>query len=231
VSDANPSPSVLWEQAAGDGQEYRRLMREHGHLIGPGDPGYDPGAPRSLPCGWPLNASREIPAADPQERMPVWHRVAWDYARAAQLTGTLTLDGEEYEALPDNGAARPVGDASAVLRRVRDGQEFRAMVRIDIKPVQRPVSLGPFDVVPLSSLRRGVAAAGATRYVQPGGLEIGHGLVIRADRGGSSWTPGRDLGDLGVLSCCDSGTVLAHPEHGQLLLGPGPWLVRCESGS
>jgi hypothetical protein len=47
------APHELWEQAKGDPGEYRRLMREHGHLVGPGDPGYDPDAPKTLPCGWP----------------------------------------------------------------------------------------------------------------------------------------------------------------------------------
>ena len=42
-----PSPFELWQQADGDAEEYRRLMREHGHLV--------PGPPRPLPCGWPGN--------------------------------------------------------------------------------------------------------------------------------------------------------------------------------
>jgi hypothetical protein len=52
------TPHQLWEQAGGGTpqyrrEEYRRLLREHGHLIGPGDPGYDPDAPKTLECGWP----------------------------------------------------------------------------------------------------------------------------------------------------------------------------------
>jgi hypothetical protein len=42
----------LWHQAGGDGERYRRLMREHGHLLSPGDEGYEEGS-RNLPCGWP----------------------------------------------------------------------------------------------------------------------------------------------------------------------------------
>jgi hypothetical protein len=38
-------PFELWQQAGGDAEEYRRLMREHGHLV--------PGEPEPLPCGWP----------------------------------------------------------------------------------------------------------------------------------------------------------------------------------
>lgn len=41
-----------------DPDEYRFLLREHGHLIGPGDPGYDPDAPRTLPCGWSPGKTR-----------------------------------------------------------------------------------------------------------------------------------------------------------------------------
>jgi hypothetical protein len=52
-----PSPAVLWLQAGGGTPEYDRelylnLMREHGHLLGPGDDGHGE-AQRNLPCGWP----------------------------------------------------------------------------------------------------------------------------------------------------------------------------------
>ena len=47
-----PGPFELWQQAGGDGARYRDLMREHGHLLSPGDEGYED-APRNLPCGWP----------------------------------------------------------------------------------------------------------------------------------------------------------------------------------
>jgi len=47
-----PSPGELWQRAGGDRDEYRRLLREHGHILAPGDAGYDPDAPRTLPCGW-----------------------------------------------------------------------------------------------------------------------------------------------------------------------------------
>jgi hypothetical protein len=43
-----PSPFELWQQANGDADEYRRLLREHGHLIDR-EPGDD--SPL-LPCGW-----------------------------------------------------------------------------------------------------------------------------------------------------------------------------------
>jgi hypothetical protein len=43
---------VLWEQAGEDPAEYRRLLREHGLLLSPGDDGYDE-AEANLPCGWP----------------------------------------------------------------------------------------------------------------------------------------------------------------------------------
>jgi hypothetical protein len=46
-----PSPGLLWLEAGGDDARYRELLREHGLLLSPGDPGYDE-APRTLPCGW-----------------------------------------------------------------------------------------------------------------------------------------------------------------------------------
>jgi hypothetical protein len=45
-------PAALWEQSGGDYVKYRELLREHGMILYPGDPGYDK-APRNLPCGWP----------------------------------------------------------------------------------------------------------------------------------------------------------------------------------
>jgi hypothetical protein len=47
-----PSPAELWEQAGGNRDLYRGLLHEHGHILAPGDDGYDPDAPRTLPCGW-----------------------------------------------------------------------------------------------------------------------------------------------------------------------------------
>ena len=54
---ARPSPAELWQQAGGSAGRYRQLLREHGHLLAPGDEGYDD-APGSLPCGWPRSASQ-----------------------------------------------------------------------------------------------------------------------------------------------------------------------------
>lgn len=45
MAEARPSPFELWQQADGNAEEYRRLMRHHGHLV--------PGKPEPLPCGWP----------------------------------------------------------------------------------------------------------------------------------------------------------------------------------
>lgn len=47
-----PSPHELWRQADGDPGEYRRLMRVHGHVLKPGNEGYED-ASRKLPCGRP----------------------------------------------------------------------------------------------------------------------------------------------------------------------------------
>ena len=55
-----PGPMELWHQAGGGTPDYDRdrylsLLREHGHLLSPGDEGYGE-APRNLPCGWPARA-------------------------------------------------------------------------------------------------------------------------------------------------------------------------------
>jgi hypothetical protein len=52
MSDPKPSIGQLWNQAGGDGERYRELMREHGYILKPGDEGYEEGV-RNLPCGWP----------------------------------------------------------------------------------------------------------------------------------------------------------------------------------
>lgn len=56
---AAPRPSVrgLWVQAGGETPDYNHerfleLMHQHGHLLKPGDHGYEE-APKSLPCGRP----------------------------------------------------------------------------------------------------------------------------------------------------------------------------------
>ena len=45
-----PSPFELWQQSGGNRELYLDLMREHGHLLSPGDPGYDESAGLP-PCG------------------------------------------------------------------------------------------------------------------------------------------------------------------------------------
>jgi hypothetical protein len=53
-----PQPARLWEQAGEDPERYRDLMRQHGHLLAPGDEGYEEGS-RSLPCGWEPGKGRQ----------------------------------------------------------------------------------------------------------------------------------------------------------------------------
>lgn len=59
MTEVRPSPFELWQQAGGDAEEYRRLMREHGHLV--------PGTPEALPCGWPGNRVTATGASDGAE--------------------------------------------------------------------------------------------------------------------------------------------------------------------
>jgi hypothetical protein len=48
----HPTPHELWVQSGEDGERYRELLREHGHVLWPGGTGYAEGS-RNLPCGWP----------------------------------------------------------------------------------------------------------------------------------------------------------------------------------
>lgn len=53
----SPSPAQLWREAGGgtdhyDPERYKELMRKFGHLLRPGDDGYED-ATSALPCGWP----------------------------------------------------------------------------------------------------------------------------------------------------------------------------------
>jgi hypothetical protein len=52
MSETTPTPHELWIQAGEDGDRYRELLREHGHVLWPGGTGYAEGT-RNLPCGWP----------------------------------------------------------------------------------------------------------------------------------------------------------------------------------
>lgn len=58
-----PGPRELWQQAGGgtpayDRERYLELLREHGHLLSPGDEGYEEGS-RALPCGWEPGKGRQ----------------------------------------------------------------------------------------------------------------------------------------------------------------------------
>ena len=52
ITPGRPSPAELWQQAGGNRDLYRDLLHQHGHLLAPGDPGYDPDAPQWPDCGW-----------------------------------------------------------------------------------------------------------------------------------------------------------------------------------
>lgn len=58
MSTERPSPLDLWHQAVGNGDRYRELLREHGHILVPGDEGYEQ-ASATLPCGWNPRRARE----------------------------------------------------------------------------------------------------------------------------------------------------------------------------
>jgi hypothetical protein len=47
-----PSPAELFEKSGGNRDLYRDLLHQHGHLLAPGDEGYDESAEQLPPCGW-----------------------------------------------------------------------------------------------------------------------------------------------------------------------------------
>lgn len=47
-----PSPAELWNQSGGNSRRYYDLLVDHGHILRPGDEGYEEGTP-VLACGWP----------------------------------------------------------------------------------------------------------------------------------------------------------------------------------
>jgi hypothetical protein len=75
---AHPSPLELWEQAGEDAEEYRRLMREHGHLV--------PGTPQPLPCGWPRNLGAERRQCCPMD--------TYDTDSTGNMRAVCTCDGD-----------------------------------------------------------------------------------------------------------------------------------------
>lgn len=86
---AAPSPYQLWVQAGGetdhyDQAEYLRPMRVHGHLLYPGDDGYEQGS-RNLPCGWPHRSERP-PLTEAQYAAAVDERMR---EHAEELTALL----------------------------------------------------------------------------------------------------------------------------------------------
>jgi hypothetical protein len=46
------SPAALWEKSGGNRDLYRDLLHRHGHILVPGDEGYDENVPQVPPCGW-----------------------------------------------------------------------------------------------------------------------------------------------------------------------------------
>lgn len=93
------SPFELWHQAGGDAVEYRRLMREHGHLV--------PGAPEPLPCGWP--AARTAPEFPSGVRHP---SSPGGTGRPVALTPCAAGEGAQVEA-PSPPARRAAGTGRA----------------------------------------------------------------------------------------------------------------------
>jgi hypothetical protein len=119
----HPSPGALWNQAlsedCGEGtvvMRYRELLREHGLLLAPGDPGYDD-APHTLPCGWP----------GPQEPVSEW--CVHDLPPGACGDCAPRQNGAPAREDASYGpwiSARYPGRCSSCDERIRDGDQIRS---------------------------------------------------------------------------------------------------------
>lgn len=122
------SPYELWQQAEGDGEKYRALLREHGHLIDR-KPCDDP----NLPCGWP--GRRAADQTNPRRpHMDITDRELDELSRESircAIDDLISERGTQSDHLWDQFGDRIEGlseDASnalhngyvAALRRIRD---------------------------------------------------------------------------------------------------------------
>ena len=90
-----PSPGILWNQAGGDGDRYRELMREHGLLLSPGDEGYEQ-ASRTLPCGYPGPPADFAKCRKPDCRRKVKPTVAYCCGSCADADGERPFELEPF---------------------------------------------------------------------------------------------------------------------------------------
>lgn len=116
MSTDRPSPVELWHQAAGNGARYRELMREHGHLLAPGDEGYDQ-ASKTLPCGWP----------GPQKLASEWCKHDLPPGTCSVCTGRGEEVPEEHDKsrLGAPFAARYPGQCAWCDERIEEGDIIR----------------------------------------------------------------------------------------------------------
>jgi len=116
VSTDTPSPGQLWHQANGDAARYRELMRQHGHLIRRGEPGFDE-ASRTLPCGWP----------GPQKPADEWciHDMPPGTCSHCTGRGEPVPDERDRAALGPPFTARYPGSCAWCGDRIREGDAIR----------------------------------------------------------------------------------------------------------
>lgn len=118
MSADRPSPGILWHQAKGDAARYRELMREHGHILLPGDEGYEQ-ASATLPCGWHPGKSRAE-----QDRCDITDLLR---ASCSHCTGRGEEVPEERDrsALGTSFTARYPGSCAWCGDRIREGDTIR----------------------------------------------------------------------------------------------------------
>ena len=111
-----PSPGHLWHQAGGNGARYRELMREHGHLLEPGDEGYER-ASRALPCGYP----------GPQKPAAEWciHEMVPGTCSVCTGRGEPVPEEHDKTALGSPFAARYPGRCAWGDERIQEGDMIR----------------------------------------------------------------------------------------------------------
>lgn len=120
MSETTPTPHELWVQAGEDGDRYRQLLREHGHVLWPGGTGHAEGS-RNLPCGWPGNPEPAKP--EPGEALPpTAARPACEHYWAYHCYGGMSVRLCQTCHEPDWDSVRAGLEAAAAAERERIAQ-------------------------------------------------------------------------------------------------------------
>lgn len=134
-------PYALWVEAGGgtpgyDRQRYLSLLREHGHVLRPGDDGYEEAARSALPCGWSPRMESALASLDKSpQRREAPKREPWcekfdmpaiGCAHCTGRTGEPEWTAEDRAKWGPWFEARHPGRCSACDTRIHEGDRIRA---------------------------------------------------------------------------------------------------------